>query len=91
MTPVLVDGGNSQDDLVDVHGLEDPLHIGNLPLYRDSVDPVAHLSGIIIKEALDRIAALGIVLQFLQQLHAGRTGAYDCHGGFRLPTRFRIT
>ena len=75
----LIHGRDGEDSLVDVHGPHPRQGLVNTSADRHTPDPLIDLGRVIVKKALDAVTAVGVVLQFIQQLHPCRAGANDGH------------
>ena len=75
----LVHGGDGKNGLVNIHGPHLRQGLADQAADRHTTDVLVNLGGVIIKKALDVVAAVGIVLQFIQQLHPGGASADDGH------------
>ena len=82
----LIHGGDGEDGLVDVHGPHTGQRLRDRSADRHVPNPLVDLALVIVEKALDGIAAAGVVLDLVEQLHTRRPRADDGHGDrTRLP------
>ena len=82
----VVHGGDGENGLVNVHGTHPGQRLRDRSADGHTPDTLIDLCGVIVKKTLNAVAAVGVVLDLVEQLHAGGTGAEDGHGDrARLP------
>ena len=83
----IVHGGDGENGIVDVHGPHTGQRLRDRSADRHTPDALVDLPRVVVEKALDGVAAVGVVLDLVEQLHASRTGTDDGHGDrTRLPT-----
>ena len=76
----IIHGRDGENGIVDVHSPHPGQRLRDRSADRHAPDPLVELPRVIVEKALDGVAAVGIVLDLVEQLHACRPRADDGHG-----------